>query len=264
MIDGEMDYFDDTIARLAANPEVDAIVLGGSRASGKNDAASDYDVYVYLNRPLEAETRREILEKTCSYIELGNAYWELEDDCILNSGIVLELIYRDLTGLEADLTRVLLNCQASSGYSTCLAENLRTARVLFDRNGSYVDLQRKFSFPYPDKLCQNIILKNRELLSGKIPSYDKQISKAVARGDLVSVNHRITEFLASYFDILFALNRRYHPGEKRLAEICQAECELLPEDFRENLEKLPAQSQFDPVLIVQNMVEKLDKILEEQ
>ena len=58
------------------------------------------------------------------------------------------------------------------------------------------------------------------------------------RGDLVSVNHRVTEFLASYFDILFALNEMTHPGEKRMQRICAAECQILPAYFEENLQRL--------------------------
>ena len=34
--------------------------------------------------------------------------------------------------------------------------------------------------------------------------------------------------LASYFDVLFALNRELHPGEKRLVAAAQAQCERLP------------------------------------
>ena len=33
---------------FAALPQVEAIALGGSRASGRDDAKSDYDVYVYF------------------------------------------------------------------------------------------------------------------------------------------------------------------------------------------------------------------------
>ena len=65
-----------------------------------------------------------------------------------------------------------------------------------------------------------------KLLSGMLPSFDSQIEKAENRKDFVSVNHRVTEFLASYFDIIFALNEMTHPGEKRMQSICSKECKM--------------------------------------
>ena len=53
-----------------------------------------------------------------------------------------------------------------------------------------------------------------------MPAYPKQIIKSVQRNDFVRINHRITEFLASYFDLLFAINGVTHPGEKRLVQLC--------------------------------------------
>jgi hypothetical protein len=64
-----------------------------------------------------------------------------------------------------------------------------------------------------------------------IPAYAHQLEKAVLRGDMVSVNHRLAGLLANYFDILFALNRQTHPGEKRLLELATVACPLLPEDM---------------------------------
>ena len=68
-----------------------------------------------------------------------------------------------------------------------------------------------------------------------MPAYPKQIIKAVQRNDFVSINHRITEFLASYFDLLFAINKVTHPGEKRLVQLCNKQCKILPENFEESL-----------------------------
>ena len=85
----------------------------------------------------------------------------------------------------------------------------------------------------------NMTLENpAKLLRAGVPAYEKQIQKAVRRGDWVSVNHRTAAFLESYFDVLFALNRQTHPGEKRLVELCREKCERLPERFEENLTAL--------------------------
>lgn len=76
------------------------------------------------------------------------------------------------------------------------------------------------------------------LLSGALPAYDAQIKKAVDRKDFNSIQHRTTEFLSSYFDVIFAINKLTHPGEKRLISICLKECQVLPKNFEENLNSL--------------------------
>ena len=54
------------------------------------------------------------------------------------------------------------------------------------------------------------------LLTGNLPSYDADPQGREPGGDKIAVNHRMAAFMESYFDVLFALNRRTHPGEKRL------------------------------------------------
>ena len=83
--------------------QVEAIVLGGSRAGQHFDKDSDYDVYIYLTDSIAPLTRRDILSKYCSYMEIGNQFWELEDDCVLKSKIEIELIYRTLDSFDKDL-----------------------------------------------------------------------------------------------------------------------------------------------------------------
>ena len=51
----------------------------------------------------------------------------------------------------------------------------------------------------------------------------------------ISVNHRLAEFLASYFDILFAVNEVPHPGEKKLLRIAKESCKKLPEHFENDM-----------------------------
>ncbi|MCD0050376.1 DUF4037 domain-containing protein, partial [Streptococcus agalactiae] len=47
-----------------------------------------------------------------------------------------------------------------------------------------------------------------------------------------------TAFLDSYFDIIFALNKLTHPGEKRMISYAKKNATLLPKHFEENIIKL--------------------------
>jgi len=245
---------------LGSLPQVEAIALGGSRTTGRQDETSDYDVYVYLTGTVEERVRRGILEKYCGYLEIGNSFWELEDDVTLLNGIDMDIIYRNLEDFAGTVSGVVDGCNAWNGYTTCMWHNLITGKILCDKNGKLRALQEKYRIPYPQKLKENIISNNRKLLSGMLPSFDTQIRKAENRGDLVSVNHRVAEFLASYFDIIFALNEMTHPGEKRMQSICSAECKILPENFDRNLEQLFARMFREPVSpVIGDMIRELDK-----
>ena len=243
--------------------QVEAIALGGSRATGRNDEKSDYDVYVYITGSVDENVRKNILEKYCKYMEIGNSFWELEDDVTLNDGIDMDIIYRNMQDFENMVSSVVVDGVSWNGYTTCMWHNLITSKIVLDKHGKLNAMQEKYRIPYPKKLKENIISNNLKLLSGMLPSFDMQIKKAENRGDLVSVNHRVTEFLASYFDIIFALNEMTHPGEKRMQSICSEECNILPNNFDANLCRL-----FDGMFrsnisgVIRDMVDEIKKIAE--
>lgn len=223
---------------LCALDEVEALALGGSRAGEHFDEASDYDVYLYCDGAIPEKTRRDILSKFCSVMEIGNHFWEYEDNCRLNNGIDIDLLYRDLNSFTSDVAEVVERFQPHNAYTTCMWHNLLTCKVLYDRDGRLAQAKERFSVPYPQQLKENILARGWKLLHGSMPAYDAQLTKAVKRGDLVSVNHRTAGFLETYFDFLFALNGETHPGEKRLVQLCRERCTVLPAHFEENLERL--------------------------
>lgn len=256
--------FEQLIAELSALNEVEAIALGGSRAGEHFDASSDYDVYLYCTDPVDEAARREILSRYCSVMEIGNSYWELEDNCVLKNGIDIDILYRNLDDFTADLASVVEQYQARNGYTTCMWHNLRTCKILYDRDGRLTAVKDRFDLPYPEQLQENIINRNFKLLQTAMPAYRVQIAKAVKRRDVVSINHRVAAFMESYFDILFALNEQTHPGEKRQIQLCKELCQILPENFEENLHRLffhlytaPEQVEGD----ISALIGKLRKIL---
>ena len=229
---------DELFAELCALDEVEALALGGSRAGAHYDAASDYDVYLYCKGRVPEGVRKEILSKYCDRMEIGNQFWEYEDNCRLNSGVDIDILYRDLDDFTAEVEDVVERFQPRNGYTTCMWHNLLTCRVIYDRDGRLAQAKGRFSVPYPAELKQNIMARSWRLLHAAMPAYDGQIVKAVKRNDLVSVNHRTAAFLEAYFDFLFALNETTHPGEKRLMQISREKCRLLPDRFEENLTRL--------------------------
>ena len=249
---------------LARMPQVEAIALGGSRSGTHYDEKSDYDIYLYCTEPIPEDERRSVLQKHCGYVEHGNHFWELEDNGTLNNGIDFDLLYRNLDDFINDVADVVESHNARNGYTTCMWHNLLTSIIIFDRNGRLADAKTRFDIPYPEQLRKNIIQRNRDLLSGTMPSYDEQIYKALLRQDPVSINHRTAAFLESYFDIIFALNRKTHPGEKRLITLCKANCSVLPRNFEENIQLLLANLYTDPDqsrIALRRIVEEIDNIL---
>jgi len=248
---------------LCALDEVEALALGGSRAGDHFDQASDYDVYLYCRGLVPEETRRMILSRYCSIMEIGNHFWEYEDNCRLNNGIDIDILYRDLDDFTADIAAVVEQFQPRNAYTTCMWHNLLTCKVIYDQDGRLTHAKERFSVPYPNQLKENILAHSWKLLHTAMPAYDAQITKAVKRGDLVSVNHRTAGFLETYFDFLFALNGVTHPGEKRLIQLCQERCSLLPARFEENIDQLFRDLYHAPDQVaadVQSIILELEKV----
>ena len=223
---------------LSGLEQVESIALGGSRTGQNYDENSDYDVYVYCSSEISKETRTVILKKYCSTIEIGNHYWEYEDNCTLNNGIDIDIIYRNQDSFYREVAEVVEKHQAHNGYTTCMWHNLMKCRIIYDKNDRLSQAKQRFDVPYPEVLRQNIITRNMNLLCNGLPAYKNQIAKAVERNDRISIIHRTTAFLESYFDVIFAINRLTHYGEKRLIEICTENCKVLPENFADNLNRL--------------------------
>lgn len=233
-----MTLADELFKQIQQWPQVEAIALGGSRATGAYDEQSDYDVYLYCTEPVPQDLRRDVLSQYCSTMEIGNHYWENEDNCTFNDGIDVDILYRNLDDFAQDVASVVETCAPRNGYTTCMWHNLRTCTILFDPNGRLTQIKTRFDVDYPQALQRAIITRNMALLHGALPSYDAQIHKAASRNDLVSVNHRVAAFLESYFDVIFALNKQTHPGEKRQVAIAKQQCATLPKDFEKNLQNL--------------------------
>jgi hypothetical protein len=230
-------------ARFSELPYVEAVVLSGSRTRRVDDGHSDFDLYVYTQQQVPPAWRLELARPHGSHIAIDNHYWENGDDWIdSRTGREVDIMYRSPEWIADQLDRVLVRHEASTGYSTCFWHNVLNSLILYDRAGWFGRLQARARQAYPDALRRAIIAKNHPILRRTNSSYVQQIELALDRRDAVSLNHRVAALLASYFDILFALNRQPHPGEKRLVATVQTLCSKRPAAFAQEIEAVIAAS----------------------
>lgn len=212
---------------------VEAIAVGGSLAGGSTDEHTDIDLYIFTHTTIPLVERTSIVNSFgASQRDMNLTFWDLGDQWIdKNTGTEIDLIYWDTQWISDEINKVVVKHMASMGYTTCFWRTLKECVILFDRAGWLHELKAKCEKPYPDELLQAIVNKNHPVLRQVIPSYYHQVKKAVEREDLISLNHRVAAYLASYFDILFAMNRVLHPGEKKMLPFAQHNCQLIPKDI---------------------------------
>jgi predicted nucleotidyltransferase len=231
----------DTLARrIAAEfgelPQVEAVAMAGSRVAGGGDEDSDVDLYVYASTRIALATRREIAARFAARREIGNAFWEPGDEWVdADTGIHVDVTYRTPAWIEEQLARILDRHEASIGYSTCLWHNVLHSVALFDRTGWFDQLQIAANRPYPEALRRAIVARNLPILRQTLSSYRHQIELASRRSDAVSVQHRVAALLASYFDVLFAVDKLPHPGEKSLLRFAARHCPRTPPDMERHV-----------------------------
>lgn len=245
-------------------PAVEAVALSGSKTGLINDELSDFDMYVYSKEPVPLECRGELASKYTNKYEVGNTFFEDGDELSLASPKMgVDIMYRRLEWAENEVDWVWRKHNAKVAYTTCFLHNVKTSRVLFDRDGRFQKLVDELNSPFPEELKKNIIAKNYPLLKTKQgASFYEQIEFALKRNDYVSQNHRTAALLASYFDILFAFNGQTHPGEKKLTAYAEKLCRVLPANFKpdvENVVKAVGTPEILPAL--DKLLKELDLIL---
>lgn len=235
--------------------QVLAVAIGGSSAAQTDDTSSDIDIYVFVKHDISLEERNNFIPKYSSKYEIGGEYFGSGDEFFVDDlGKQLDVMYWNVQWFESVVENVWIKHYPSNGYTTAFLYTLNNFKIVYDRENWLNNLQKTINSDYPKELKENIIRRNLMLMSDKpFASYREQIEKAVIRNDTVSINHRIAAFLASYFDIIFAVNELFHPGEKRLVQYAKNNCNKLPEKFEENIFKL--------LLQPDNIIEITDEIV---
>lgn len=170
-----------------------------------------------------------------------------------STGIEVDVMYWDPAWLEDRLAAVIDRHEAADAYTTAFWFTVRHARPLHDPTGWFGELMAKAGSPYPEELRRHIVAKNTAVIRQTQSSYRHQVEKAIARGDRVSVNHRVAVLLAAYLDVVFAANRALHPGEKRLLDAIERDGLRHPAGMRKDVEAVVNAVCGDPAELVRRI-----------
>lgn len=250
--------------RLSSHAMVQAIALSGSKTSAINDENSDWDIYIYSDSHVPFQVRESILSSLFDSCRINCSPFEEGDEAIDRNGNVYDLMYRSIEWTEWQLDDVWRKHNARIGYTTCFLYNISKSKILFDRTGWFENLQHELDNPYPEELRNNIIKKNMDVLCGDgSATFLIQDELAWKRNDIISQNHRTAAILSSYFDVLFAYNRTFHPGEKKLQRYAHLLCAVLPDDFDSAIEgAIKTLGTKEHTTAVEMLLSSLTKILE--
>lgn len=225
-----------SLASSFLNSGAEAAVLSGSRTSILKDQASDWDIYVYSSAPIDKRIRKDIYSALSLSSIVGMTFFEESDEAEDSHGNIYDIMFRSKEWTEWQVDDVYRRGNARIGYTTCILYNIAHSRIISSASGWFERIKEEISGRYPDKLRENIIRKNIDVIDGDYSSpFIRQLELAAERGDIVSQNHRMSAILASYFDVLFAYNRVYHPGEKRLIPYASSLCISLPYDMEKDI-----------------------------
>ena len=219
----------DVANALIALDGIRAVSLGGSRALGMDDAGSDTDLYAWYRGPLVgAGVRQQALAGLADDVVVPFDAFGPEDHWHFD-GRPFEVVYVDLDDIHAQISRAR---SVGLDAEVCATAFLHTAYASVPITDPYDELDRLHTdlttFPEATRAVQLLRLP---VMADEFAS---QLRGAQSRKDWPMVVRRTGGLLDVTVSLLFALNRRYHPGEKRLLAHV-ASCDVRPINMADRL-----------------------------
>lgn len=214
------------VPRLAAVPGVVAVVLGGSRARGTDNPASDYDLGLFYGpeTPLDTEAllgvARTIVDDPNAAAVTPVGGWGpriVGGGWLSVDGRKVDLLYRGIEPVRDIIAQcragqVSMAYQPGHPHGFCSAiwmGEVALCRPLHDPQGSIAALKAETS-PYPDTL-RDALLK---MFLWEVLFSIENGEIAVARGEQTHIAGCVYRALCCTAQVLFALNQRYLINEK--------------------------------------------------
>jgi hypothetical protein len=218
------------IERLSSIPNLEAIVLGGSYASGTQNAGSDLDIglYYFETTPFSIEDIRQAANATARPGTTPTVTGFYEWGAWVNGGAWVETVagkmdflYRNLDHVrrtiqeaQAGICRHDYDQQPANGYySTGYLAETRICVPLYDPASRIVDLKKEIQ-DYPVKLKQRIIADS--LWSAEFTLIHAR--GFAEKGDIYNTTGCLVRMAASLTQAIFAINEEFFLSDKKALE----------------------------------------------
>ncbi len=222
---------------LVKMPEVTAIYVFGSVASGHVDERSDVDIGVVCNPRIPAiDARRDALAGIGSGWRIGdtsesNPIWEAYDLGGVVDGISVELHYHTRDAISEVLDDVVENGAITTKSVPfrpyTMASLVQRSWVLVDR-GSLFQGWRKQVHTYPLVLKGNILRRYVPALKDGVEEMRTSAERRLGPMVFIFFLYHAINALTS---IVFALNDTYDPADRREEKIILPALTRVPSDF---------------------------------
>jgi hypothetical protein len=230
------------------------IAIGGSYAKGSGDSLSDVDMYLFADEVLPAarraervvaelgaEARPESWGADDPFVQGGTDFWHggQRVECWLRSTCEVDRTLRACLGGEVRREYVVWAVMGFLGY-TALAD-VHSMRIVDDPHGVLARWKGAVA-TYPEALRQNVI--GRFLPEAAFWPVNFHYRTAVHRADVIYTSAIVQQVLQALIQVVFALNRVYFPGEKRLAYAMET-LPVHPSGFARRVQELLAPPSVD-------------------
>jgi predicted nucleotidyltransferase len=204
------------------------IALGGSHARGSADAHSDVDVYLFAERVFPGAHRaalvRERLGDASGPVSWGaDEPWTEGGTDFRLHGQRVEIWLRSAAAvdtavqaaLRGEIRRDHVFWTVMGFFSYAVLADLKSMRIVEDPGGMLARWKEEVAV-YPEPLRQAIL--RRFMAEAAFWPGNPHYLGAVERGDVIYTRGIVQQVVHALIQVVFALNREYFPGEKKLAE----------------------------------------------
>ena len=235
-----------------------AIALAGSHAKGLADSDSDIDFYMLIDKPKNFLSRLFTLYKTAdsiSSISMSRGFDEAPYGGVIDfiyKGIQIEVTVRTFSRMEQRVNECLKGkfeifpeIWTSNGYYTFVyLSELNFIKPIWDPYSILANYKTKLA-KYPNRLRKAIIGTFWRRANTWLGNF--HYDSAIKRGDYLFTAPIVMHTVLDMAQIIFALNRVYYQGDKKLLQTLSA-LSYCPAQLLENLEFLLSASSDSKIL----------------